>query len=151
MEHSGQQIDVQQKISDYQEIIHTFAALLQEENQALRDYDVVSVSELYEQKAQIVTVYRNLVAFFIKHQEILASMESTAKANLKEASLKLDALLQENNLLLQTRMETSKSVIGTIVNVAKMTTKSKSTSYGAQGQFSPLDNQHSALAVNRTL
>ena len=51
MEHSGQQIDVQQKISDYQEIIHTFAALLQEENQALRDYDVVSVSELYEQKS----------------------------------------------------------------------------------------------------
>ncbi|MFR6464264.1 MAG: hypothetical protein ACLUQJ_01965 [Alphaproteobacteria bacterium] len=48
-------------------------------------------------------------------------------------------------------METSKSVIGSIVNVAKMTSKSNSTSYGAQGQFNQPDNQHSAIAVNRTL
>jgi len=151
MEQPAQKIDILQKINDYQEIILTFAALLQKENQALRDYDVVKVSGLYERKTQIVTIYRNLVAFFIKHQEVLAALDNEAKTKLKEDALKLDALLQENNLLLQTRMETSKSVIGTIVNVAKMTTKSNSTSYGAQGQFSPIDSQHSALAINRTL
>lgn len=151
MEQVDQQINIQKKIDDYQEIILTFAELLREENQALQSYDVIKVSDLYEQKAQIVTVYRNLVAFFIKHQDILSGMADDAKAKLKEDSLKLDALLQENNLLLQTRMETSKSVIGTIVNVAKMTTNSNSTSYGAQGKFSPPDNQHSSLAINRTL
>lgn len=151
MEQLEQQVDLQKKISDYQEIILTFAELLQQENQALRDYDIIKVSEMYEQKAKIVAVYRNLVAFFIKNQHFLAAMDNEAKSKLKEDSLKLDALLQENNLLLKTRMETSKSVIGTIVGVAKMTTKSNSTSYGAQGNFSPLDSQHSAMAINRTL
>ena len=146
-----QQTEMQKKISDYQEILLTFAELLQEENQALRDYNVVRVSEMYEQKAQIVSVYRNLVAYFIKNQHALASMDDEAKATLKQNSLKLDELLRENDLLLKTRMETSKSVIGSIVNVAKMTSKSNSTSYGAQGQFNQPDNQHSAIAVNRTL
>ena len=148
MEQAEQQTEMQKKISDYQEILLTFAELLQEENQALRDYNVVRVSEMYEQKAQIVSVYRNLVAYFIKN---LASMDDEAKATLKQNSLKLDELLRENDLLLKTRMETSKSVIGSIVNVAKMTSKSNSTSYGAQGQFNQPDNQHSAIAVNRTL
>ena len=141
MEQAEQQTEMQKKISDYQEILLTFAELLQEENQALRDYNVVRVSEMYEQKAQIVSVYRNLVAYFIKNQHALASMDDEAKATLKQNSLKLD----------ETRMETSKSVIGSIVNVAKMTSKSNSTSYGAQGQFNQPDNQHSAIAVNRTL
>ena len=151
MEQAEQQTEMQKKISDYQEILLTFAELLQEENQALRDYNVVRVSEMYEQKAQIVSVYRNLVAYFIKNQHALASMDDEAKATLKQNSLKLDELLRENDLLLKTRMETSKSVIGSIVNVAKMTSKSNSTSYGAQGQFNQPDNQHSAIAVNRTL
>ena len=151
MEQAEQQTEMQKKISDYQEILLTFAELLQEENQALRDYNVVRVSEMYEQKAQIVSVYRNLVAYFIKNQHALASMDDEAKATLKQNSLKLDELLRENDLLLKTRMETSKSGIGSIVNVAKMTSKSNSTSYGAQGQFNQPDNQHSAIAVNRTL
>lgn len=151
MEQAEQQTEMQKKISDYQEILLTFAELLQEENQALRDYNVVRVSEMYEQKAQIVSVYRNLVAYFIKNQHALASMDDEAKATLKQNSLKLDELLRENDLLLKTRMETSKSVIGSIVNVAKMTSKSNSTSYGALGQFNQPDNQHSAIAVNRTL
>ena len=144
MEQAEQQTEMQKKISDYQEILLTFAELLQEDN-------VVRVSEMYEQKAQIVSVYRNLVAYFIKNQHALASMDDEAKATLKQNSLKLDELLRENDLLLKTRMETSKSVIGSIVNVAKMTSKSNSTSYGAQGQFNQPDNQHSAIAVNRTL
>ena len=74
MEQAEQQTEMQKKISDYQEILLTFAELLQEENQALRDYNVVRVSEMYEQKAQIVSVYRNLVAYFIKNQHALASM-----------------------------------------------------------------------------
>lgn len=151
MEQLEQQVDMQKKLSDYQEIILSFAELLQQENQALRDYDIIRVSEMYEQKARIVTVYRNLVAFFIKNQQILAALDNQAKAKLKEDSLKLETLLQDNKVLLKTRMETSKSVIGTIVNVAKMTTKSNATSYGAQGDFAPLDNQHSAMAINRTL
>ena len=51
MEQAEQQTEMQKKISDYQEILLTFAELLQEENQALRDYNVVRVSEMYEQKA----------------------------------------------------------------------------------------------------
>ena len=53
MEQAEQQTEMQKKISDYQEILLTFAELLQEENQALRDYNVVRVSEMYEQKARL--------------------------------------------------------------------------------------------------
>ena len=142
--------DMQNKISDYMDILHSFIDFLQQENQALREYDVLKVSDMYTQKVKIVSAYRNMVAFFIKNQSALLSMKKEYLSQIKDISSHLDLLLKENDLLLQTRMETSKSVIGSIVNVAKMTNKSNSTSYGAQGQFNALDNQHSSLAINRT-
>ena len=144
------QNDMKNKITDYLEILFQFMSLIKQENEALRKYDVFTVSSLYPQKAKIVAAYRNMVAFFIKNQALLNALPEQERNNLKTVSAELDTLLQENNLLLKTRMETSESVIGTIVNAAKASTKKNATSYGAHGQFSPVDNHHSSMAINST-
>lgn len=144
------QNEMKKKIEDYIDVITQFMALIQQENEALKAYDVIKVSDLYPQKAKIVMAYRNMVAFFIKNQHLLNAMPEEDKGNLKKISTDLDALLQENNILLKTRMETSESVIGSIVNAAKASTKKSATSYGAHGQFAKVDNHHSSMAINST-
>ena len=145
------QNEMQKKINDYIDVLTQFMNLIKQENDALKDYDVLKVSDLYPQKTKIVGAYRNMVAFFIKNQCILNSMPQEEKDKLKKFSSDLEALLQENNILLKTRMETSESVIGSIVNAAKANTKKNATSYGAHGQFARVDNQHSSMAINRTV
>ena len=90
-------------------------------------------------------------AFFIKNQKYLAEIDAELRDELKEASLELDTLLKENELLLKAKMETSKKVMDTIINIAKVTNNRNATSYGAHGNYSPLDNNKNALAINRTL
>ena len=124
---------------------------MRKENEALRKFDVEAVSNLYEQKSKTVSAYRSMSAFFIKNQKYLAEIDTELKDSLKDASLELDALLKENELLLKAKMETSKKVMDTIINIAKVTNNRNATSYGAHGNYSPLDNNKNALAINRTL
>lgn len=143
--------EIYAKISDFKEIVGSFSVLLIEENEALNKFDIDAVSKLYERKVRAVEAYRGLVAYFIKNQEALVTVKDEEKQTIKDISVKLEQLLHDNDLLLKTRMETSQNVMNTIVNIAKMTNNANATSYGAQGRYSPLDNNKNALAVNRTL
>ena len=143
--------EIREKVSDYLEIVRNFADLLREENEALEQFDTEKVAALYEQKVKLVTAYRAFVAFFIKNQEGLKLLEQDEKLLLREESLKLDELQHQNNTLLQTRMKVSQTIMDSIVNLAKKRTQDFSTSYGAQGKYSPLDNSKNAIAINRTL
>lgn len=143
--------ELAKKITDYSEVIASFSALLREENKALNELDMETIGKLFEKKTQTVAVYRGLVAFFIKHQDALASLSAEEKQRLKNESQALDELLLENDKLLKTRMETSKTVMDSIINIAKVTNNANATSYGAQGRYTPLDNSRNALAINRTL
>ena len=138
--------EVNNKIADLLDVIDEFADLLEKENAALKAFDVEAVGNLFEQKAKTVGAYRSMSA-------LKKALESAvnSKAELKDASKDLDELLKENELLLKTRMETSKNVMDTIINIAKVTNNRNATSYGARGNYSPQDNSKNALAINRTL
>ena len=139
------------KVNDFKEIVGSFATLLQSENEALEKFDLDKVGELYEQKTKTVTAYRNMVAYFIKNQESLKQLPEAERDNLRDISQNLDALIRKNDMLLNTKMQTNKMVMDSIINIAKVTNIANSTSYGAQGKYSPLDNNSNALTVNRTL
>lgn len=143
--------DISTKLNDYKEIVKSFSELLTAENQALQEFNVEAVSEMYEQKSKTVSAYRTMVAFLIKNQQAMESLSDAEKKDLRECSANLDVLLKQNETLLKTRMETSKNVMDTIINIAKVTNNSNATSYGAQGRYSPQDNNKNAFAVNRTL
>lgn len=143
--------DIRQKIADYRNIINVFSELLQNENQALKDYDIDKIGKLFDKKAHVVGVYRALVAFFIKNKETLNILAPEERASLKTEAAALDDLLKENDQLLKTRMETSQTVMNSIINIAKATNNANATSYGSQGKYSPLDNSKNAIAINRTL
>ena len=139
------------KLETLKEVIASFSELLTKENEALEKFDVDMVHALFEQKSKIVASYRSLTAYFIKHQEELSLLDEEEKNNLKEASVVLNDLIQRNEMLLKTRMEASKTVMDTIINIAKTSNNVNATSYGAQGRYTPLDNSKNALALNRTL
>lgn len=139
------------KVNDFKAIVGSFATLLQTENEALEKFDLNKVGELYEQKTKTVTAYRNMVAYFIKNQESLKQLPEPERDNLREISQNLDALIRKNDMLLKTKMQTNKVVMDSIINIAKVANNANSTSYGAQGKYSPLDNNSNALTVNRTL
>ena len=151
MENLSQHDDIRQKVRDYKDVINGFTALLAEENKALENFEADIVASLFEQKSKSVAAYRSYVAYFIKNQAALNDVEEEYKQQLKEMSLQLDALLKENDRLLKTRMETSKSIMDSIVNMAKNNSHANSTSYGCQGKYSPLESSKNAIAVNRTL
>lgn len=151
MENLAQHDDIRQKVMDYKDVINGFMALLNEENRALEAFESDRVAELFEQKSKSVAAYRSYVAYFIKNQQALNEVEEEYKVQLKEMSMQLDALLQDNDRLLRTRMETSKSIMDSIVSAAKKSSNANSTSYGSQGKYSPLENSKNAIAVNRTL
>ena len=78
-------------------------------------------------------------------------MSAEERASLKTEAASLDDLLKENDQLLKTRMETSQTVMNSIINIAKAANNANATSYGSQGKYSPLDNSKNAIAINRTL
>lgn len=151
MENLAPHDDIRQKVLDYKDVINGFKIILTEENKALEGFEADKVANLFEQKTKAVAAYRSYVAYFIKNQEALNTLEEEYKQQLKEMSLQLDALLQENDTLLRTRMETSKSIMDSIVNMAKANSNASSTSYGCQGNYSPAESSKNAIAVNRTL
>jgi hypothetical protein len=143
--------EILNKIEMMKQIIIGFTEVINRENNALKINDVQSIKVLYEQKLKTVAAYRSMSAFFIKNREILASFECEAKNELKDLSSILDQTLKTNELLLKTRMEAGKRVMDTFINIAKTANKSNATSYGARGNYTPLDNNRNALAFNRTL
>ena len=143
--------DLARKIEDYNEVIVSFADVLRRENIALQAFDVDAVSALFEQKSRLSLAYRAMVSFFIKHQEELKTVATEAKERLKKNSIELEKLFRDNDLLLKTRMEASRTVVGAIVDATKMAVEAQATSYGAQGTYARLSSRNSAMAINRTL
>ena len=147
----NQLIEILAKIDTMKQIIAGFINVISKENSALKINDVKIVKTLYEQKLKTIAAYRSMSAYFIKNSELISSFENPAKEELKELSKELDGCLKLNELLLKTRMEAGKKVMDSFINIAKVANNSFATSYGAQGRYTPLDNNHNALAFNRTL
>ena len=143
--------EIAEKIELMKQIVSGFTEVISKENEALKNGEAKEVKVLYEQKVKTVAAYRSLSAFFIKNRAAVAAFEGKEKEELKELSVVLDKALKTNELLLKTRMEAGQKVMDTIINIAKKTNKSNATSYGAQGNYTPLDNNYNALAFNRTL
>lgn len=147
----NQVVEILSKIDTMKQIVTGFIDVISKENSALKINDVKTVKALYEQKLKTIAAYRSMSAFFIKNSEMISSFEDPAKEELKELSKELDNCLKVNELLLKTRMEAGKKVMDSFINIAKVANNSFATSYGAQGRYTPLDNNHNALAFNRTL
>ncbi len=143
--------DAGSKLQNLKTVIASFSELLTQENEALEKYDISLVGKLYEKKTKLVSTYRSLVAYFIKNQKELTDFDNEEKKSLQEATVNLNNLMQKNEMLLKTRMEAGKTVMDTIINIAKTANQTNATSYGARGKYSPLDNSKNALAINRTL
>lgn len=148
---NAEMTELAQKLNDYNEIIVNFSEVLRQENEALNAFDVKRVSELFEQKSKLSLAYRSMVAFFINHQEELKGISEDQRELLKKNSLALEQLFKENDLLLKTRMEASKTVVGAIVDATKLAAEAQATSYGAQGTYARMNSRNSAMTVNKTL
>lgn len=140
-----------EKFEMMKQIVIGFTDVVAKENEALQGGDVKMIKALYEQKLKTIAAYRSMSAFFFKNRAAITAFENPLKEELKTLSAKLDQCLKTNELLLKARMDAGKKVMDTFINIAKVTNNSNATSYGAQGNYTPLDNNRNALAFNRTL
>ena len=131
------QKEIESKSQDYCDIVSRFSAFLTEENEALRAYDIKKVGSMLDNKAHIVGAYRSIVGYFIKNQAEIKTLNEQRQQEMKELSQKLEALMKENDVLLN--------------NIAKKATDASSTSYSSGGKYSKVDNTRSAMAINQTL
>ena len=143
--------EILDKFEIMKQVVTGFTDVINKENEALKNNDVSAIKALYEQKLKTIAAYRALSTFFIKNKDAVSSFQGPEKDELKELASRLDESLKVNEMLLKTRMEASKKVMDTFINIAKITNKSNATSYGAHGNYTPLDNNRNALAFNRTL
>lgn len=143
--------EILDKIEMMKQIIIGFTNVISKENEALRINDTKTIKSLYEQKLKTVAAYRSISAFFIKNRNAIAAFNGPDKDELKVLSLELDKTLKTNEMLLKVCMDAGKKVMDTFINIAKATNKSNATSYGSRGTYTPLNNNHNALAFNRTL
>ena len=91
--------EVSSKIADFKEIVTSFSELLTLENKALEEFDVETVSSLYERKAKTISAYRSLVAYFIKNQQELAALAEQERQEMKEISTRLDELINKRTVI----------------------------------------------------
>ena len=143
--------DILDKFEIMKQVVTGFTDVVNKENEALKNNDVLAIKALYEQKLKTIAAYRALSTFFIKNKGVVASFQGPEKDELKELAFRLDESLKVNEILLKTRMEAGKRVMDTFINIAKVTNNSNATSYGSHGNYTPLDNNRNALAFNRTL
>lgn len=143
--------EFEQKLVDFKEIVLGLKNILKLENDALEAFKLNDASALYEAKSKAVNVYRDFVAFFIKNNELLQAIKAEDKETLKILIVELNEFLAQNEILLKTRIETSKNVMDSIINIAKNNNKSNSTSYGKMGNYSQRERMYNAIAINQTL
>lgn len=138
-------------IEDYKEIVLGLSDILEIENDLLQRLELQEASKMIEQKNKAIIAYRGSVAKLIQNQDVLENISDKENDELRVISQDLDDLLKENDIILKTRMETSQSVIDSIVGMMKMSNASSATSYGSQGVFSPLEKSKNAITINETL
>lgn len=139
------------KLGDYKEIVLSLSEIIEEENKYLAEFNLKAAGTLLSKKTKAVNLYRSAVAYLIKNPQDFQGISEEEKVYIKEISTKLDKLLKENDVILKTRMETSKNVMDNIIGMLKTTNATNSTSYGATGSFAPLDRSKNAIAINQTL
>ncbi|MDD4556579.1 MAG: hypothetical protein PHE89_04560 [Alphaproteobacteria bacterium] len=138
-------------IENYKNVVLDLSEILEEENAFLTEYKMKEAKNLLKAKEEAVIAYRSVVAYLIKNPQELEQMSVHEKTKIKEISFHLDDLLKENDIIIKTRMETSKSVMDSIVNLIKISNVSNSTSYGSHGTMSPLEKGQNSIALNQTL
>lgn len=143
--------EIASKIEMMLSIVTSFSAVITQENELLQAGNVKQIKSLYEQKIKTVAAYRSLCAFFIKNRDAVKEYQSPQKEELQKASALLDEQLKRNEMLLKSRMDATKAVMNTFINIAKKTNAAQASSYGSKGAYTPLDSSHNALAFNRTL
>ncbi|MFI3241415.1 MAG: hypothetical protein R3Y43_02475 [Alphaproteobacteria bacterium] len=143
--------EFQQKLVDFKAIILSLQNVLQKENDALEKFDINTATSLYNIKNKTVGVYRDYISYFIKNNQQLQELKEEDKATLKDIIKELDNKLAKNDILLKTRIDISKKVMNSIVNIAKTQNKTNSTSYGKMGNYTQREKQYNSIAINQML
>lgn len=140
-----------EKIQEYIEIVTTLSEILDEENTLLSQLQFDQTSSLLERKAKAINIYKTSVSYMMDNTHIVESLSKPDKEYIKEISKNLDDLIKNNDLILRTKMEVSKSVMDSIIGMLKKSTISNSTSYGSMGTLNPLEKSKNAITLNQTL
>lgn len=132
---------------------HELAAVLVEENAALRDHNVDGVRALAERKAGTTRLYRERMLAVQKDPAMLTDLPEDERAVVKQMGVYLDAHLSENASLLKATMQGTQRLMDLMVQAAKQATEEKAPGYAADGRLEAPGHVSARLAMtfNETL
>ncbi len=132
---------------------HELAAVLMEENAALRDHNVDGVRALADRKAGTTRLYRERMLAVQKDPAMLTDLPEDERVVVKQMGLYLDAHLSENASLLKATMRGTQRLMDLMVQAAKHATEEKAPGYAADGRLEAPGHTSARLAMtfNETL
>jgi hypothetical protein len=135
-------MNVTQRITDIIVISQSLAELLTVENTALREHRPDEVQNLLSKKEELSRAYESRITGLAEHTgpEVMATVDSTLKSQLRASVQRMQVLSAENTTLLEVAMEVNRRVLHEVTEAVKSTsnqtgyTRSGTMGYPAQGR-----------------
>lgn len=128
-------MDPNNRLNDLLMITGRLAELLQRENEALRRRRPKDVRDLLDEKATLSRVYETRYAGLTENPDIIAGAGMDVRDRLLSMGRKIQSLMDENTLLLETAIATNKRVVDLIAKAVQDHQPSAGV-YGCRGATS---------------
>jgi len=142
------------RVNEIMVITERLAALLERENDALKNRRNEELTTLLDEKATLGRVYETRVQPMKDHPEFLEAVAPDLREKLKKMGLKIAKLMEENARLLKIAIEANRRVIDMIAEAVKESAPSAGV-YSSAGKTDQPGQQgaaHSpAFSLNQTL
>lgn len=124
--------------------------LLEKENQALKDHRHDEVRTLFEEKDKLTRAWESRMKSVVDHAGLLADTDPDLREHLQLLGHKVDAMISENALLLQTAIRAGKILLDNIAKAVRSVSNG-SMSYSTRGTYGPGARKAAARGVSVSL
>lgn len=147
-------MDPTNRVNDLIVITGRLAALLERENEALRNRRNKDLNEILDEKVTLGRVYESRIMGLAEDEAALNEVDPELRERLRGVGEKVKGLIEENADLLRVAIESNRRVVNMIAEAVKASVPSAGT-YSETGAASPQDHRAApknvAISLDRTL
>ena len=147
-------MDATNRVNDLIVITTRLAALLERENQSLRDKKNQYLNEILDEKVTLGRVYESRIMGLTDNPDVLNEVDIDLRENLRTIGEKVNGLIEENSQLLKIAIEANRRVVNLIAEAVRDSAPSTGT-YSSAGIGGAMDNngapRNVAISIDHTL
>jgi len=135
-------------VGDVMRAIDALAALLTEENEALRKHDIATVKALSERKRKATRFYQERMLKIQKDPDEVTGLPEDERDVVRQMAHYLDALLAENARLLKSAMTCGERLMGLFVDAVRQANTDQASGYAANGRINDAGHNPSRMSLS---